>query len=155
MSKTWHLAGWCLHFCTLGDHAAIQGHLGAQERRSWGPGFDFYRFGVDFGTSFWELFGDLWQTFVFFSMLVSRSLLLTILGLNLDVLGSRNKDLVWDVLQKPTFPRSLSSYDLKCNLSVFMVPWEQLFWFLLPWRQAWKLSVFFKVILGIQNGITE
>ena len=31
---------WCLHFGTLGDHGTIQGHLGAQERRPWGPGID-------------------------------------------------------------------------------------------------------------------
>ena len=28
------------------------------------------------------------------------------------------------------------------TFSVFRVPWEQLFWCLVPWRQAWKLSVF-------------
>ena len=54
-TKTEHLAGWCLHFCTLGDHATIQGHLGAQERRYWSPGFDLYRCWVNLGTSFLEM----------------------------------------------------------------------------------------------------
>ena len=31
---------WCLHFGTLGDHGAIQGHLGAQERKPRGPDLD-------------------------------------------------------------------------------------------------------------------
>ena len=34
----WHAC--CIHFGTLGDHRAIQRHLGAQGGRPWGPGFD-------------------------------------------------------------------------------------------------------------------
>jgi len=37
---------WCRHFGTLGDHGTIQGHLGLQEMRRWGPGLDFDRFWV-------------------------------------------------------------------------------------------------------------
>ena len=37
---------------TLGDHGAIQGYLGAQEKRPWGPGLDFYVFWVDDRTLF-------------------------------------------------------------------------------------------------------
>ena len=46
----WH--AWCLNSSTLGDHRAIPGHLGADERRLWGQGADFYRFGVVVGTPF-------------------------------------------------------------------------------------------------------
>ena len=67
----WHAL--CLHFGTLGDHGTIQGHLGAQEKRFWGPGLDFYRFWVDFGTPFWLLFGSLGAKLVFFFKLVSSS----------------------------------------------------------------------------------
>ena len=31
---------WCLRFDTLGGHGAIQGHLGAQERKPWGRDLD-------------------------------------------------------------------------------------------------------------------
>ena len=32
----------CLHFGILGGSGTIQEHLGAQERRPWGPDLDFY-----------------------------------------------------------------------------------------------------------------
>ena len=50
--RTCHLVGWVLHIGALGDHGPIQGHLGAEERRPWDPGLDFYRFWVDFDTPF-------------------------------------------------------------------------------------------------------
>ncbi len=65
----------------------MQEHWEAQERRPCRPGLDFYGLWVDFGTPFRKLFCDLGLTFVFFSMLVSRSLLLTILGSESGRLG--------------------------------------------------------------------
>ena len=32
---------WCLQFGTLGDHGAIQGHLGGHQMTPWGPDLDF------------------------------------------------------------------------------------------------------------------
>ena len=55
----WQACG--LHFGILGGPGTIQEHLGAQERRPWGPGFDFYRFLVEFGTLFWKLSGHFVQ----------------------------------------------------------------------------------------------
>ena len=46
----WQACG--LHFGILGGCGTIQEHLGAQERIPWGPGLDFYRFWVDFGSAF-------------------------------------------------------------------------------------------------------
>ena len=54
-----------INFCTLGHHRAIQGPLGAQEGIPWGPGFDFCRFWVDFGTAFREMLSIFGATFVF------------------------------------------------------------------------------------------
>ena len=53
----WQACG--LHFGILGGPGTIQEHLGAQERRPWGPGLDFYRFGADLGTPFSKLFRSL------------------------------------------------------------------------------------------------
>ena len=40
------------------------------------------------------------------------------------------------------FPELWFLMILGCTFNAFRVPREQLFWFLLPWRQAWILSVF-------------
>ena len=61
---------------------------------------------IDFGgvaTAIWEFWADFGTTIVFFGMRVCRSRFFMILGLNLDVWGSRIKHLVWKVLQKTAF----------------------------------------------------
>ena len=78
---------WCLHFCTLGDHGTIQGHLGAQERRSWGQAWIFIDFEWISGPHFESFPGSLDQHLCVVFMLVCRTLFQKILGSESGRLG--------------------------------------------------------------------
>ena len=67
----WHAC--CVQFDTFGDHRAIQGDLEAQERRPWGPSFDFCRFSVDCWTAIGKFLANFGTRNVFFVMRVYRS----------------------------------------------------------------------------------
>ena len=72
-------------FCML--LASIwQGHSEAQEGRPWGPGSDFWRFGVDVGTAFWFFWQTL-QQHMCFVVLVSRARFSMISGSEFRMLG--------------------------------------------------------------------
>ena len=57
----------------LGSHRAIKGRLGVEEGRPWGPGLDFYRCCMEFGTACWKFLANFGATMCFLFMLVSRS----------------------------------------------------------------------------------
>ena len=64
----------------------------------------FYRFLVDFGDPFWELFWYFWtEKKQFFSYLFPGCFFCWFLGLNLGVWDWKNKHLAWKVLQKSIF----------------------------------------------------
>ena len=104
----WH--AWCLYFGVLGDPGTILG-------RSWDdPGtlegtrkdpvssrLGFYRFFVDLGDPFWELFGYFWTKKEYFFISISRLLFLMIFGSKFGCLGSEKQAFGVEVLQKSTF----------------------------------------------------
>ena len=84
----WHAC--CVHFGTLGNHRAIQGDFGAQERRPWGPGLDFFRFRVDFRMRF-ESNQQFLEQHMFFVMRFCRPRFLMIPGSASGCLGLHNQ----------------------------------------------------------------
>ncbi len=64
---------------------------------------------------------------VFFSCLFPGHFLHRTLSLNLGAWGSQNKDLVIEVLQKPSFRRSWNSDDFGVVICVFRRPWGEVF----------------------------
>ena len=85
----WHAC--CVQLGTLGDHRAIQGDLGAQEGRPWGPGVGFCRFCVDLGTAVSELLANFGTRNVFFVMCVYRTSFVIISGSEAGCLGLQNQ----------------------------------------------------------------
>ena len=62
----------------------------------------FYRFFIDFGDPFCELFGYFWTKKKQLFISISRLLFLLVFGSKLGCLGLENMHLAWEVLQKST-----------------------------------------------------
>ena len=123
MGVIWH--AWCLYFGVLGDPGTILG-------RSWDdPGtlegtrkdpvssrLGFYRFFVDLGDPFWELFAYFWTKKIFCHIYFQVAFLM-IFGFKFGCLGLQKQGFGSGGIAKINFRRNWISYDSRVEFSWF------------------------------------
>ena len=146
LSKTYHLEACCLHFPTLGTILSAWGHPGGpweqQEGHVGVRSKIFSDFGLILGLHFESFLSSDGLNSVFFWSLFPGHFLHRFLNGIIDRWSSENKVFAGKVLQKPCFRKNRLLVIRGSIFGVFWRLWEQVFWVFLPWKQAWKFSVF-------------
>ena len=99
----------------------------------------FYRFFVDLGDPFREIFGYLRTEKPYFSTFISRLLFLMIWGSESGCLGWENQAFGRESIAKINSCRNWISHVSRVIFYDFGWSWDQFSWSLLPWRLAWNL----------------
>ena len=122
MGVIWH--AWCLYFTVLGDPGTIlgrswddRGSLGSTRKDTVRSRLGFYRFFVDLGDPFREIFGYIWTGKHDFFISISRLLFLMIFGSESGCLGLENQAFGKGGIAKINFCRNWISYDSRIDFS--------------------------------------
>ena len=126
MGVIWH--AWCLYFGVLEVPGTILGRswddpgtLEGTRKRPVRSRLGFYRFFVDFGDPFWELFWYFWTRERVFFMSISRLLFLLVFGSKFWCLGLEKLVFGMEGIAKINFCRNWISYDSRVDFSWFWV----------------------------------
>ena len=96
----------------------------------------FFRFLVDLGDPFKEIFRYMWTEKHGFFISISRLLFLMIFGSEFGCLGLETQAFGKGGIAKISFCRNWIYHDSRDNFYDFWWPWDQFSWLLLPWRLA-------------------
>ena len=115
----WH--AWCLYFTVLGTLGRSWDDPGTTRQDTVRSRRGFYRFLVDLGDQFREIFVYIWSEKHDFFIFISRLLFLMILGSESGCLGSQNQAFGKGGIAKINFRRNLIPYDSRVHFSWFWV----------------------------------
>ena len=118
MGVIWH--AWCLYFTvlgTLGRSWDDPGTLGSTRKDTVRSRLGFYRFFVDLGDPFREIFGYIWIEKHDFFISISRLLFLMIFGSESGCLGLENQAFGKGGIAKISFCRNWISHDSRVHFS--------------------------------------